>query len=197
MNYYEYNPHSETQSKEEIPKRDYLQIISIDPAIGNYAIRIERRYSDIVETGFFEKFNFSDPLVEKSTELLTLVLQRLEKHIINCDLVLVEKQMSINYKATRIAQNTLTEIRRMVKDNERRTRIFELSPKIKNLILKKKKGENHKALSVKRAREILEKRKDTTALSILNNNRKKQDDLCDTICQLEGMLIELKLEDGL
>ncbi len=199
-NYFEYKLHSRT---DEIVQRDYIQITSVDPAKKNFTIRIERRYSDRVVTGVFKRLdltNSEDVSIENSLLRLSAELDNISKEINNSDFIFIEKQLPSNYIAVRICQHALSYFLFYLRDNRRLTRVFEVSPKIKNLVIKPPKGTKSKGLkklSIIKGREILERRQDEKGLSILQENKKKQDDLCDTICQLESMLIELKISDNL
>ena len=202
--YYEFKIHSDISVlSHEIIERDYRQITSIDPGKKNFTIRIERRYSDRVVTGVFKRLNLTvenDESIESSLVFLSNELDEIKYDLYNSDFIFIEKQLPNNYTAVRIAQHALSYCMTKFKNNPRRTKIFEITPKLKNLVInppKKTKAKEIKKLSVIRGEEYLEKGNDKFALEILIQNKKKQDDLCDTICQLEAMLIELNISDGL
>lgn len=195
--YFEYKIHS----NEDKEVRDYTQIISIDPAQKNFTIRIESRYPDKVFTVYFRRINLEvDEIFESSLLALSNELDVIKEYILNCDFVFIEKQLPDNYKAVRICQHALTYLITILKNNDRRTRIFEVNSKTKNIILNPPKGTNAKEikkLSIIKGKELLSRRKDEFALEVLQDNKKKQDDLCDTICQIEAMLVELNISDNL
>lgn len=196
--YFEYNIHT---SNSDVPDRDYTQIISIDPAKKNFTIRIEKRYSTCVVTHYFKRLDLSvDGYIESSFDVLTNILNEIRDDILDSDLIFIEKQLPNNYLAVRIAQHALSYFLIVLKNNERRTRVFEVNSKTKNLVINPPKGtkaKEIKKLSVVKAKEILDKRQDEVALDILVKNKRKQDDLCDTICQIEAMLCELNISDNL
>src|SRR5665648_568160 len=96
------------------------QCVSIDPAIKNFAIRIEKRYrTGYIETIQMVKIDFSkygDVSESKGTTAVdpqilaaaTTVLNQLLPIMKESRIVGIERQMAINYKATRIFQHLLT-----------------------------------------------------------------------------------------
>ena len=96
--------------------------------------------------------------------------------------------MPFNYKATRIAQHTLTFFMIQLKNLPQLPMIFEIDSKLKGKELDAPKTLNKNGLkewAVQIATQLLKQRNDNKGLDILYSNRKK-DDLADTLCQIEA-----------
>lgn len=184
-----YYPHS-TPVEERCWKEDYLQVFSVDPARKNYALRIERRYRNgKISPIVFEKVSL-DTTPGEYCDMYSSLSRFLDRHlsdISGCHYLIVERQLPQNYLATRIAQHTLSYLEIHCRDSPLLPTIVELDPKVKGQMLGYKRGDDLKAWSVERARSLLEMRLDSHSLSVLDYYRKKQDDLADTVCQIEAL----------
>jgi hypothetical protein len=193
-----YYPHSKPIS-ERAWTQDYLQVVSIDPARKNYAMRIERRYKDgrIVPVVFdkvaIEKFTQDgDALVNYTYEELTNFFRQYEKFYDDCHYIIIERQLPQNYKTTRIAQHSISYFSLFLHDKPLLPSIVEVDPKLKGKMLLAPKGITDKQLktwAVEKCRELLNLRQDTFSLSVLDKFRNKQDDLSDTVCQVEALFM--------
>lgn len=193
-----YNPHSVS-----LDKRDWgeaIRVVSIDPGIRNYALRVESRgfksSSYPIRTLVFDKLHIKEAerkLDDDNTDNLYTILSKfLDQHLElfkTCHLVLIERQMPFNYKATRVAQHTLSYFMIHLKNLGPMAMICEIDSKLKG---KELGASNHlnergiKAWAIEKAKELSTKRRDYDALEILTKHKKKADDLSDTICQIEA-----------
>lgn len=176
------------QSEYQVPDRDYIQYCSIDPAKKNFAILVERRYSDgTISTYIYDKWDLSGlcPL-----DYLTKILFEYKNIFNSCDYIIVEKQLKVNKVASPPAKHAISFFLFYLRDNERRTRVFEIDPRAKSKILKNGPKDNRdiKKLSIDYCIELLNKRNDVVKLQILSYHKKK-DDLADVVTQLEAALL--------
>ena len=184
------------------------QCISIDPAINNFAIRIEKRHhSGLIETIKMLKIDFEQyGDVSESTgtsivnpKILAAVihaLSELQDIIKYTKIIAIERQMAVNYKSTRIFQHILTYFLVMVTTFEYPCIIIDISPKLKGKILGASKKLNHheiKKWSIEKCMNILSWRNDQAAIEIIKQHRGKSetkaDDLADTVIQIEAWFI--------
>jgi hypothetical protein len=191
-----YYPHTIDKSHRTW-NQGYYQVASIDPARQNYALRIERRH----DNGFIQPVVFDKVKIESireedgatvydTYEELTKFLRKYDVHFMNCHYIIIERQLPQNYKATRIEQHSISYFSILVHNNELLTCIVEVDPKLKGKMLGAEKGINDRQLkswAVMKARELLTMRGDNWSLGILNHFVKKQDDLSDTVCQIEAL----------
>ena len=184
------------------------QCVSIDPAIKNFALRIEKRYrTGYIETIQMIKVDFSqygdvsestgtttvDPrILTAVTSTLNLLLPVMQETRI----VGIERQMAINYKSSRIFQHILTYFLIMVNTFRNPCIIMDISPKLKGKILGAPKGLNHgglKTWGISKALDILNWRNDQVGIQIIKQHKGKSktkaDDLADTIIQMEAWFI--------
>lgn len=181
-------------------------VASIDPGSVNLAIRIEeRRKNKHPKFLLFCKWDIREnkPLksevegvVDSKCSFLKLT-QNLENYkdiLLKCDIVIVERQLSINYKATRIMQHIITYFQMLLIGTG--SVIYEVDPKLKSKILQAPKKVDLKAWSVDVAKQMLEERKDDHSLEIIDYYSKKQDDLCDVVIQTESTLRYLGLSQS-
>jgi hypothetical protein len=167
-------------------QKDYLQIVSIDPAVVNLALRIERRYTNRPpEVVHFDKVTLTDdpevPLaLALHTWLMTLDHEFSESHVF-----LIENQLRQNPWATRVDGHLCAFFLARYAGRGLHPLVAEVSPKLKSKQLNAPKGEDLKKWSVEKATAILTERGDVTSLAILDGFKKK-DDLADVICQSES-----------
>lgn len=186
------------------------QVVSIDPAIKNFALRIEKRYrTSFVETVYMVKVDFSQyGDVSESTGTTTIdprIIAAATSLFMQClplfqdtRIVMIERQMAVNYKATRMFQHILTFFLMVVSTFKYPCIIMDISPKLKGRVLGAPKGINHaqmKVWGIEKALEILAWRNDQVAIQIIKQHRGKSktkaDDLADTIIQAEAWFILL------
>lgn len=205
--YYPYPCITLAPIKDDIPNEG-CQCVSIDPAIKNFALRVERRYkTGYIETVLMYKVDFSkygnvvesggtttvDPqILNVATYVLDSILPMLQ----DSRIVAIERQMAVNYKSSRIFQHILTYFMLRVTTFRNPCIIIDISPKLKGKILGAPKGLNYNGLkewSVEKAIEILTWRNDQIGLKIIREHRgkgkTKADDLADTITQMEAWFI--------
>ena len=189
-----------TINLEERDWPDVIKIISIDPAIRNLAIRVESRgirsSNYPIKTLVFDKLHIKeiDRKVEDNVDSLYLLVTKfLDKYLDifkSCHMVLIERQLAINNKASRISQHLLTYFMIHLRDLPTLPMIFEVDPKLKGRELGASSHLNERGLklwSVDVCKSILTKRKDYDGLEILEKHKKKADDLADCVCQIEAL----------
>lgn len=198
-----HNPHTISLSNRKWTDR--IRIISIDPGITHYAIRVEERNiktPDVIKTILYDKIGLKKTEQELSSDLVsplyTFVSTFLDQHrnlFKTCHIVLIEKQLPVNYRAVRMSQHSLTYFMFLLKNQEPQLPMFfEIDPKLKGSELGAPPYLNAKGIKVwaiEKAKELLTERGDSYGLKILNrkvNGRKeKKDDLADVVCQIEAL----------
>lgn len=198
-----HNPHTVPLSIRKWPER--IRVISVDPGVTHYAIRVEERSTKstgLITTLLYDKIGLKKEDQELSNDLVsplyTFVLDFLDQHkelFRTCHMVIVEKQLPINYRAVRMSQHTLSYFMILLKNIEPELPLFfEVAPTLKGRELGAPPNLNERGLklwAVDKARELLTDRNDKVGLEILNrkvNGRKeKKDDLADVVCQIEAL----------
>lgn len=193
-----YYPHTRPLT-ERLWQEPYYQIVSIDPGRVNYAFRIERRYHDgRVTPVAFDKQSFPASKIEGDTtttyvyQALTEFLNKYREYYEGCHYIIIERQLPQNYKATRVAQHTISYFSLILHNAPLLPAIVEVSPSLKGKMLGAPPGTSDKQLkdwAVVKARELLTLRGDEWSLGVLNHFASKQDDLSDTVCQAEALFI--------
>lgn len=193
-----YSPYPCHQLPDLRPGLEPLISTSIDIGIRNFAIRIERRTQDGIQPMYFAKIDLTqigvetsdssgsaviDPrILSASTQFLNSVLPLIRQS----RLVGIERQLSVNVKATRMFQHVLT---LLMVSLDSTTVIFDIDPKLKGRVLGAPKGLPYAQLkewSVTRAAQLLLARNDQWSRAILQSSASKADDLADTILQMEA-----------
>lgn len=190
-------------------------VTSIDPGTVNYGIRICRRNNTIKTTKslYLDRWELDQaPKKEKKGRgveydihldprypSLTNKLDKILDLIQQCDILLIEKQLPINYNANRIMQHTIGYFENVFKQNitNRYPVIILISPVLKGRMLGVPKGlpkPELKKWSVDEAYYIAEDEGDDWAIQQLNRCR-KQDDIADTITQYKAFLLYFKIND--
>lgn len=201
-----YLPHSTIvpiNIKERKWLEDYYQVASIDPALKNCALRIERRYhSGKIITIIYERTQFLAKGEETtpSNPVYSRINNFFDKHLQNllcCHIVIMERQLPQNYKAVRVSQCILSYLLIKLKDAPLLPTIIEVDSKLKSKpnLIDCPRGLNERQIktwSVEKAKELLNARQDHTALAILEK-AKKVDDLADTLCQVEAFFAYIEL----
>lgn len=180
--------------------QDYYQVLSIDPGkIKNFSYRIERRYHNgkIVPI-VFDKIDFESTIQEGTTtvnnsyQILTNFLNKYSKFYDDCHFFVIEKQLPNNYQAVRVSQHVISYFSIMLHNKPLLPAIVELDSRLKGKCLGAPSGLGDKQLktwSVEKARYLLSLRDDTFSLGVLDCFKNKQDDLCDTVCQIEALMV--------
>jgi hypothetical protein len=153
-------------------------IFSIDPGKENFACRLEKRsYDGYIEGVIFVKIALS----ENALTDITFFLDNNDQLLSKTNIMIVERQMPINYRMVRISQHCETYFLTKYPN----VTIFEISPKLKA----------EKKLTYTTSLEILERGKDLKSKELLESMKKQKmkiDDLCDTVCQIHATIEELK-----
>ncbi len=201
--YVAHNPHTVSMSKRHWSDR--IKIISIDPAVSHFAIRVEMRNiktPGIITTLLYEKVGLKKEDQELSedfvTPIYTFIQTFLDQHIElfkTCHMVIIEKQLPINYRAVRISQHVLTYFMILLKNTEPALPMFfEVAPTLKGRELGAPPNLNERGIklwAVEKARELLTMRGDEVGMAVLdrkvNGRKEKKDDLSDTLVQAEAL----------
>lgn len=190
-----HNPHSIGFEMRE-NKLNYIQLVSIDPARDNFAIRIERRYPKerVVQTVVQYKTKFSQSESGNNTDFkeITDFLDLYAAYWIDTLYVVIEKQPPLKLYNIVQAQHVKSYFMIRMKNMPLLPLIIDQDPKIKGKYLDAPAyigDRGIKKWSVKMAYQLLETRQDTFCLDVLNRCPTKLDDLTDTICQLEAFCI--------
>lgn len=193
-----YHPHSVDLKNRKWP--EVIYVVSIDPGIRNLALRVESRgafsSSYPIKTIVFDKLHIKEDdrkLVGNVDQLFFLITNFLDQYLEifkKCHMMIIERQIPINYRAVRISQHVISYFMFHFKDlMPALPMIFEVDPKLKGRELGASKHLNEKGIkqwSVDFARSLLTKRQDYEGLNILNKTKKK-DDHADTVCQIEAL----------
>jgi len=194
-----YYPHSIPHTKRNW-NQDYYQILSIDPGkIKNFSYRIERRYHNgkIVPI-VFDKNDFEsitqegETTINNSYQVLTEFLNKYSKFYDDCHFFIIEKQLPINYQAVRVSQHVISYFSIILYNKSLLPAIIEVDSRLKGKYLGAPKGIGDKQLktwSIEKGRYLLTLRNDTFSLQVLDHFKNKQDDLCDTVCQIEALMV--------
>ena len=193
-----YNPHTIDLKERDWP--EIVKVISIDPGIRNLALRVESRgirsncYP--IKTLVFEKLRISEEerrLNGNVDQLFFLVTKFLDKYrdiFKECHMLIIERQLPINYKAVRVSQHIVSYFLFLFKNlMPALPLIYEVDPKLKSKQLGASKHLNERGIkqwSVDISKELLVKRQDYDALKILEKNKTKSDDLADAVVQIES-----------
>lgn len=179
-----------------------IQVCSIDPAGKNFALRVERWLpGGRVIPLAFEKADVRgdagcgpDPpgaqAVCTTYGKITALFEAHTAILAECHVFIIERQLPHNYRACRIAQHTLSYFILRYADGPLHPTIVEVDPKLKGRELGAPKGLTERQLkswAVDAARARLAFRGDAWSLWIMDRNRRKQDDLADTVCQIEAL----------
>lgn len=190
-------------------KLDFLQIVSIDPSTKNLGLRIERRYPDgRVEMVVFERISFIDtakarrkkglePLANPNKiEIIptlyrdiTNYLNKYREEYFKSHLILIERQLDKNYKCVRIGQHLVSYFSFLLADAELYPDIIEIDSKQKYTQFGTPSNLNEsgkKQWLIARVLELCKYRKDYSSYDLIVKEKGKQDDLSDTIGQIEA-----------
>lgn len=200
--YIVHEPHSvDTSVRTDLWKNmKYIRIASIDPGAKNFCIRVEERpYNGGVGVKpiLFHRMDFGErKRVEASWPIFNTIINYLSSQLEvlkSCHVLIIEKQLAINYVTTRISQHTITYFMMIMRDLYHLPIIFEIDPKMKGKIFGYTKALGDlKLWSINKAIEILQTRNDIKSCAIIKGDRntkgkKKGDDYADTILQIEAL----------
>jgi hypothetical protein len=173
-----------------VPFPEKQVIFSIDPGRVNFACRLEERTYDLSGNVKIKGLMF----VKKRFEELLEIQKFFEDHydlLSQTTICIVEKQMSINYTMIRVSQHVETYFLTRFPQ----CAVFEISSKLKV----------GKELTIETAKEILKMGDDQYSCDLIQKlmhptvvkgqrkpKKEKMDDLCDTVCQTEAFMNEMK-----
>ena len=198
-----------------------IKIVSIDPGITHFCLRIEERTGGIFKTVKLIKTNLGDrsSLINKKVSndmklctvdvnqktsdeknvcheafdkpmrvygRLTKLLDSMRIELLSADLVIIESQLKINYKMTRLGQHIIGYFIQLSIDNPLPFLLVEVDSKLKSR-LAEKKPDDVKKWAVEYARKLAESAGDVEGLKLLNT-RGKTNDFADTLIQIEAFL---------
>jgi len=175
----------------------FTQFASLDPAVVNLGVRVEKRYSHgpIVPL-LFAKVNLSPTKPGESTysNLITFLDKYIEIFK-NCHVILFERQMVINYAIGRMSQHILSYFLIKLTGTPLKPLIVEIESRVKSGQLggaMNLKPKQLKVWAITKGKELLEMRLDNWSLQVIAETKKK-DDLADTVVQLEALCSLWKL----
>lgn len=198
-----YHNHTRPES-ERVWTQNYYQVCAIDPAIKNFALRVEQRYSDgriipvlfsnnnfTPRSGEDEKKGISNGNENTSFDLASKFLDQYYNIFKECHIFIIERQMAFNFRALSMSLLVLGYLHTKLRDAPLLPIILLIDAKVKTQQLGgalSYKGENNaiKKWAVDKAIQLLTLRCDKYSLDILNKQRKK-DDLADTVVMIEAL----------
>ncbi|MBA3284292.1 MAG: hypothetical protein H0U27_04445, partial [Nitrosopumilus sp.] len=137
--YVAHNPHTVPLTARKWPNR--IRIISIDPGVTHFALRVEERnirHNDVISTLFYDKVGLKKEEQELDgdnvSQIFTFIQEFLDRNkelFKTCHMVLVEKQLPINYRAVRMSQHVLTYFMVLLKNGENLATFYEIAPTLK------------------------------------------------------------------
>jgi len=181
----------------------YINVVSIDPGIVNFGFRIETRFSNgQVNTIALSRQCFSKTMIVEGnyTSLYSDISCWLDQYISyfsQCHVFIIEKQLPHNYQSIRVSQHLVTYFLFLLSKSPISPMLAEIDAKAKYKCLDAPTGFNETALKqwgTEYAIELLKGRNDLAALDLILGTKgirkqKKQDDLCDTILQIEAFWV--------
>lgn len=177
-------------------------IASIDPGILNCAIYVAKRKEKTKkkESIYLSRKDFSQESSHYTNSIK--ILEKLEqdhKLFSNCQYIVIEEQMTMSIKNTRMGQHLITFFCTMLRNKGNKPIIIEITSQAKTKVLQcpvRKKTE-YKKWCKNKAIELLENRDDPKEDKFITciEIAKKGDDLGDSVAQLEA-LFEL-LDSGI
>jgi Poxvirus A22 protein len=174
----------------------HYMVVSCDPGVKNFAMRIEKRETDKITSVVIDKIDLTDTKERSRYEQLYDFLESYNHYFIKTHIFIIERQLPKNFDASRIAQHAISYFIRMKKLSEiKNPVVMDISPKVKGYQLtapKKCKEYWLKKWAVLRAAQLFKARGDDYAYSMLQEYKKK-DDISDTAIQIEAVFRMLKL----
>ena len=193
-----YNPHTLSLDLRETRWGESVRIVSIDPGSVNYGLRVglRPRFDDFYfhpKTEYMENLKFvpKNATAEQVAAGLVEMLRFLKTALptfLKCHMVIIERQLAVNYRACRFSTATLTFFLDNLADAEYLPIIVEVNPKMKGKMLGVPRGTKDRELklwSVHKAAELCWCRDDPYLSHF--QKKGKRDDEADTITQEEAM----------
>src|SRR5579863_4251145 len=189
--------HSTLKPIEWYQRKDWQRVLSIDPGKRNFCFRIETWdfTKQKISMEAYEKIDLigseaspgAGEHIEYINRNVISILDKYEKLIANCDLVIIERQLPINYRMVRFSQHIITYLTIKLRDNTCKTVIIEIDPRLKTqqFGIKGLDKRGVKKWAIEKANEILTLRDDQASLNIIKKAKSKKDDLSDTVVQVE------------
>nr|QBK90806.1 MAG: holliday junction resolvase [Pithovirus LCPAC201] len=185
---------------------NYITIISVDPGITNFGLRIERRPfgPDVWKVEVLHYANTCFKQCKTNTETnssslyrsITEYLKSLNSNVMDAHLILIERQLPVNHNMVRVSQHIITYFMTVLSDSTINPLIVEIDSSGKTKILGAPKGLSSsqvKDWSIEKSLQLSYIRKDWTSfMSILEATKNKSDDLADTMVQIEAICRHLK-----
>lgn len=176
----------------------FIQVVSLDPATDNFAIVVERRWcTGVIETLYNNKVkvdrNIDAQGVMKMFSQIIEHMETIAHYFDETSLFLVERQMHINFNATRVVHIVFGYITSYImktksNPNRRHCVLVELNPKVKGTMLGSPKGCDKPTLKkwgINTAIALYIARGDQKAFNYINSITKK-DDIADATIQIEA-----------
>jgi hypothetical protein len=193
-----YHCHNTPEPVEWHTRKDYYRIMSIDPGRRNFCFRVEHRnlVTGKITMELFRKIDMilTTHDVKVSTDVVfrntILVLAQYHELIKDCHLIIIERQLHINYKMVRFSQHIITYLMCLLMDNALKTVILEIAPTLKTRELGAMKGLNKREVklwAIEKADTLLRAREDMSSLDVIKKAKTKKDDLSDTVVQIEAV----------
>nr|QBK90381.1 MAG: holliday junction resolvase [Pithovirus LCPAC103] len=193
-----YNPHTLPLELRETGWGEFVRIVSIDPGTVNYALRVSlrARFKEFYfhpKTEYMENLKFvpnnatPEQVASGMVEMLKFLKVGLPTFL-KCHIVIIERQLPVNYKACRFSAATLAFFIDHLADAEYLPIIIEVHAKMKGKMLGASSGLNKTQLkrwSVEKAAELCWSRNDPYLSSFQKAG--KRDDIADTITQEEAI----------
>lgn len=178
-----------------------ITVLSIDPGVTNFGLRIEKRPfgSDVwkVKVKSYSNTCFKDYQTNPETNTSALYrsiseyLDSFKSKLLKAHLILIERQLPINYNMVRVSQHIISYLITILSKSEIHPLILEIDSSGKTCILgapKKLTPRQVKDWSVEKALQLSYIRKDWHSFyAIINATRNKTDDLSDVMVQIESI----------
>lgn len=178
----------------------FYQIACVDPATDNYAIRVEKRWNSIddpehcshIEHIVFDKTKFDKKIRDNCCSTyfeIDAFLDKYKEALLDCHILIIERQMEVNTPAIRVFQQTLSYFMNIAKNSNKNAILVDVSSKNKSMYLDAPKGMNRAALKdwgVQTTIDILKARNDIVSLRKMITT-KKNDDLADCVLHIEAL----------
>ena len=186
----------------------YHRVVSIDPGEVHFCIRIEKRPDvGVITPELYTKVCLSDMATNPETGLcqtyttLTTFLDQYVDLFETSHMIIIERQLPINYKMVRLSQHVVSYFCMKLKDAPLLPLITEVAPTLKSQQLGAPKGLSPKEVklwTIDKAIELLGYRNDHESIRTIKDAPKsKMDDFADVVAQIEALfsLLGMKLTE--
>jgi hypothetical protein len=180
--------HDKTNRAFDKETKEYIIITSIDPAIVNLAIRVEKWYykTERVEMLYYTKVCLNSNKTNNNPipKTLQIWLESIHSIICDTDFFIIERQL---IRHNPMAGRVFGHMCAFFMTKYSNANVVEIDPKLKTKILctNKTKTTNIKKWAIDEAKNILTNRNDEASLKILEKTNKK-DDLADVVIQTQA-----------